>query len=135
MDRVWSVRFHSPVARTLLPWTLTQGPLYKWTEHSLNFHFWNYKVGGTPITPWGWMGVDGMKLDHNTTQNIHIKIFLMRGQIVFEFSWTWVLNCSNKGFFLMNCRFWLLGVELRKSISLSSLNFLEGYEKCQIWYA
>ena len=30
----------------------------------------------------------------------------------------------------MNFRFWLVGVELRKSISL---NFLQGYEKCQIW--
>ena len=58
-----------------------QGPLYKWTEHSLKFHYWNYKVGGTPITPRGWMGVDGMDLDHNIlTQNIHIKIFFMRGQ-------------------------------------------------------
>jgi hypothetical protein len=35
---------------------------------------------GAPITPWGWMGVDGMDLDHNISQNIHIKIFLMRGQ-------------------------------------------------------
>ena len=26
------------------------------------------------------MGVDGMDLDHNITQNIHIKIFLMGGQ-------------------------------------------------------
>ena len=23
-----------------------QGPLYKWTEHSHNFIFWNYKLGG-----------------------------------------------------------------------------------------
>ena len=28
---------------------------------------------------------------------------------------------------------WLLGVELRKSIALTSLNFLKGYEKSQIW--
>ena len=35
--------------------------------------------GGSNNTP-GWMGVDGMDLDHNITQNIHIKIFLMRGQ-------------------------------------------------------
>ena len=34
---------------------------------------------GAPITPRGWMGEDGMDLDHNITQNIHIKIFL-RGQ-------------------------------------------------------
>ena len=57
-----------------------QGPLYKWTEHSLKLYFWNYKVGGAPTTPRGWMGVDGMDLDHKITQNIHIKIFLMRGQ-------------------------------------------------------
>ena len=44
--------------------------------------------GGAPITPWGWMGVDGMDLDHNITQNIHIKIFLMRDQKEFEFSRT-----------------------------------------------
>ena len=25
---------------------ISQGPLYKWTEHSLKFHFWNYKVWG-----------------------------------------------------------------------------------------
>ena len=35
---------------------------------------------GAPITPQGWMGVDGMDLDHKITQNTHIKIFLMRGQ-------------------------------------------------------
>ena len=28
-------------------------------------------------------GVDGMDLDRNITQNIHIKIFLMRGQKMF----------------------------------------------------
>ena len=28
-----------------------QGHLYKWTEHSLKFHFLNYKVGEAPITP------------------------------------------------------------------------------------
>ena len=38
---------------------------------------------GAPRTPWGWMGVDGMDLDHNIIQNIHINIFLMRGQIFF----------------------------------------------------
>ena len=42
--------------------------------------FWKLQGRGAPITPWGWMGVDGMDLDHNITQNIHIKIFLMRGQ-------------------------------------------------------
>ena len=36
-----------------------------------------------PLTPWGWMGVDGMDLDHNITQNIHIKLFLMKGQNFF----------------------------------------------------
>ena len=40
-----------------------------------------YKIGeGAPITPRGWMGVDGMDLNHRQTQKIHIKIFLMRGQ-------------------------------------------------------
>ena len=34
--------------------------------------------GRAPITPRGWMGVDGMDLYHNI--NIHIKIFLMRNQ-------------------------------------------------------
>ena len=58
----------------------TQGALYKWTEHSPNFYFRNYKVGVLPITPQGWIGVDGMNLDHNITQKIHVKIFLMRGQ-------------------------------------------------------
>ena len=31
----------------------------------------------------GWMGEVGVDLDHNITQNIHIKTFLMRGQKVF----------------------------------------------------
>ena len=61
--------------------------------------FWKLQGRGAPITPWGWMGVDGMDLDHNITQNIHIKIFLMRGQINFEFSRTWFLSCSNIGIF------------------------------------
>ena len=54
---------------------------------------------GAPITPRGWIGVDGMDLDHNITQNIHIKIFLMRGQFFFEFSRTWFLSCLNMGIF------------------------------------
>ena len=37
---------------------------------------------GAPITPQGWMGVDGID-NHNIAQNIHIKIFLMRGKIFF----------------------------------------------------
>ena len=35
--------------------------------------------GGSNNTP-DWIGEDGMDLDHNITQNIHINIFLMRGQ-------------------------------------------------------
>ena len=34
-----------------------QGPLYKWTEHSRNFIFWNYKVGELQYQPgagWSW---------------------------------------------------------------------------------
>ena len=66
------------------------------------------------------------------TQNIHIKLFLMRGQLSFENSRTWFLSCSNIRHFLMNFKFWLLRVEFSKSLSLSSLNFMRGYEKCQI---
>ena len=44
--------------------------------------------GGAPITPRGWMGVDGMDLEYNITQNIHIKMFLMRDEFFFEFSIT-----------------------------------------------
>ena len=40
-------------------------------EHCLNFHFQNYKVGGSNNTP-GLDGVDDMDLDHNITQSIHI---------------------------------------------------------------
>ena len=36
--------------------------------------------GGAPITPQGWIGVDGMNLEHNVTQKIHLEIFLIRGQ-------------------------------------------------------
>ena len=39
---------------------------------------------GAPITPWCWMGVDGMDLDRNKTQNIHIKVVLMRIKKKFE---------------------------------------------------
>ena len=46
----------------------------------------NYKVRGAPITPRGWMGVDGMDLDHSITQNVHINIFLMWGKIVLSIS-------------------------------------------------
>ena len=28
---------------------------------------------GAPITPQGWMGVDGMDLDHNHNSKFHIK--------------------------------------------------------------
>ena len=52
-----------------------------------------------PITPWGWMGVDGMDLvDHNITQNIHIKLFLMKGQIFFLSS----VELLEHGHFLMD---------------------------------
>ena len=47
--------------------------------------------GGAAITPRGWMGVDGMDLDHNITQNIHNKNFLMSKQKH--------LSCSNMGIF------------------------------------
>ena len=73
-----------------LLWWFIQGPVYKWTEHSLFLYFGNYKVGGAPITPCCWIGVDGMNLDHNITQKIHIKIFLMRVQKKFEFRRTWL---------------------------------------------
>ena len=53
--------------------------------------------GGALITPQGWMGVDSMDSDHKISQNIHIKIFLMRGQKIFEFSRTWFLSCLNMG--------------------------------------
>ena len=39
-------------------YSFSQGPMYKWTEHSIKFHFWNYKVrggGGSNNTP----GLDG----------------------------------------------------------------------------
>ena len=34
----------------------------------------------TPIIYRGWIGVHGMDLDHNITQKVHIKIFLMKGE-------------------------------------------------------
>ena len=36
-----------------------------------------------------------MNLDHDITQKIHIKIFLMRGQKKFVVIRTWFLSCSN----------------------------------------
>ena len=48
-------------------------------------------VGGAPITPQSWLGVDSM------------------------------------GIFLMNYKFWLLKVELRKSIPLNLQNILKGH--------
>ena len=35
-----------------------QGPLKKWTEHSLELHLLQINSRGAPITPQGWMGVD-----------------------------------------------------------------------------
>ena len=32
----------------------------------------------TPIIYRGWIGVHGMDLDHNITQKVHMKIFLMK---------------------------------------------------------
>ena len=49
----------------------------------LKIPFLKLQGRGAPITPQGRMGVDGMDLDHNITQNIHIKTFLMRGQNTF----------------------------------------------------
>ena len=61
---------------------IVQGPLYKWTEHSQTFIFWNYKVGVPPIPPQGWMEV--VFWDHTLLyQKAHIKTFLMRGQKIF----------------------------------------------------
>ena len=39
-----------------------EGPLKKWTEHSLELHLLKIHSRGAPITPRGWMGVDF--LDH-----------------------------------------------------------------------
>ena len=52
---------------------------------------------GAPITPWCWMGVDGMDLDRNKTQNIHIKVVLMR----IKKNLSWFLSSSNMGIFLL----------------------------------
>ena len=41
---------------------LTQGPLKKWTEHSLELHLLKIHSRGAPSTPQGWMEVDF--LDH-----------------------------------------------------------------------
>ena len=102
-------------------------------EHFLNIYFLNYEVGVSNNTP----GLDWdrwYELGPYITQKIHVKTFLMRGQKS-ELSKTWFLSCSNLDFkllklghFLMNFRFWLLGVELRKGMSISSLDFLQGYE-------
>ena len=52
-------------------------------------------------------------------------------KICFEFTGTCFLSCSNMDF-LVNFRFWLVWLELRKSKALSSLNFLQRNEKYQI---
>ena len=66
-------------------------------------------------------------LDHYLLwyQKVHIKIFLMRGQNCFWVQWNLVFKLLEHGHFLMNFRFWLLGIELRISISLSSLKNLK----------
>jgi hypothetical protein len=66
-------------------------------------------------------------LDHDllSSLKVHIKIFLVRGQ-------KFVFKLLKHQHFLTNVRFWLLGIELRKSIALSSLNFLQGHEKYHI---
>ena len=59
----------------------SQGPLKKWTENHLKFH---YEVeGGALGIPLGWIGLDSMDWD----LKVHIKIFLMRCQKnFFEFT-------------------------------------------------
>ena len=90
-----------------------QGALYKWTEHSLKCH-----SGEAPTTPRGWMGVEhNSKYSHQDLYNEGSKFFL-------KFIRTCFLSCLNMGIL-----WWISdGVELRKSISMSSLNFLQGYE-------
>ena len=70
--------------------------------------------------------VDSMDLDHNITQNIYnvgssLFFFFCSVQLGFKL--------IEHGHFLMNSKLWLLAVELRKRISL---DFLQGYENCQI---
>jgi hypothetical protein len=57
-----------------------QGPLYKWTEHSHNFIFWNYKLGGG-----GSHSTSGDFLDHTLlwSYQVHVTIYLLRGQTFF----------------------------------------------------
>ena len=58
---------------------VTQGPLYKLPKIS----FLKSQGRGAPITHGGWMGVDGMDLNHDIAQNILVKTFLMRSQNIF----------------------------------------------------
>ena len=78
-----------------------QGPLYKWTEHSQNFIFWNYKVGGGfqfyPGAGWEWVFWPYSFISsHERSKILGFKLFKQKH-------------------FLMNFRFWLLLVELRKT--------------------
>ena len=62
--------------------SVNQGPLKKWKEHSQELHLlkiYTYYVYKYIV--------------------VHIKIFLMRGQNIFEFTGTCFLRCSNMGIF------------------------------------
>ena len=104
-----------------MKFVLVQGPLKKWTEYSLKLYLCRVGSNYTPGLDGGWM-VWTISL---YSSNHHIIIYLMRGQTFFYFTRTWFLSCSNR-LLLMNFIFWLLGVELIKSIALSSLNFYKG---------
>ena len=102
-----------------MKFVLVQGPLKKWTEYSLKLYLCR---GGVQLHPGaGWYGPYRCILQIITSSST----YLMRGQTFFYFTRTWFLSCSNR-LLLMNFIFWLLGVELIKSIALSSLNFYKG---------
>ena len=53
--------------------------------------------GGAPITPRGWIGVDGMNLDHNIIQKVHLSNEGPKKK--FEIIRTWFLSSLNMGVF------------------------------------
>ena len=101
-------------------WYIIQGPLYKNERNTPKISFFEIT-----ILPRGWMEV--CFSDYSLI--ILKKWYLWLGVKKFLGSLELSLKLFKHGHFLMNFRFWLLWVELRKTITL---NFLQRYKEYQI---
>ena len=90
-----------------------QGPSKQWMEHSLKLHFLKLQSRGAPISNCGCM--DHIIVFSKSLHHHHLSVSV---------HWGLVIKLLKHRQFLINQRFWLLRVELKKSVALSSMNFL-----------